>query len=627
MTTLLTQTYARTLTHLIDEIAEYKQHKIEVWLFEAQHDRAKIESALIKQGFNLKIYSAYKPLVTFFLDERNDHDYQSLTIEYPIFEGAPEKRFLLECYPLTGCFPNTNIEFKAQTEKTQDPNQLFYQIRAVTPKGEIKQWSIFAPNRFETDFLGQMCLSQTGWIKITDKNQDKQPTIALDMNAIKNQPLMTEFELIFKEAMDAIERDATTTLTQLEQNNQLSKRPLFFEQLKIDLTLPMTDTSLEFGQEIISFQELLHEEFYFSILELLEKLTKPVIGSVDMRTLQTGQIIPAISYQDGPINLTITKQSFDLNVIDKIAIQNDHMTTQVSIDQVATIKTPPTLSQIESLLSEIPGASVCAQSVLGQTILGKYIEGEDRPVLMSGAQHANETSGTLGVLGAAKNLLDGHESSHFVVVPVENPDGYQLHQQFMTISPWHIHHAARYSALGDDLEYRQIEPLYEKSMRYTAIEHVKHVAGKSIDLHINMHGYPSHEWTRPLTGYIPRGFAMWTIPKGLFLIVRHHKNWAKQARALIELVAQDIAKDEQIMAFNSKQIEQYQIYAGDVGFETIHGVACLISEDERSPFPVTVITEYPDETLQGNAFIDAHRTQKITCQSIYQNWQVISELC
>ena len=57
-----------------------------------------------------------------------------------------------------------------------------------------------------------------------------------------------------------------------------------------------------------------------------------------------------------------------------------------------------------------------------------------------------------------------------------------------------MHHAARYTALGDDLEYRVKGALYEKEIRHKAREI------SQAQLHINLHGYPSHERTRPLSG-------------------------------------------------------------------------------------------------------------------------------
>ena len=49
-------------------------------------------------------------------------------------------------------------------------------------------------------------------------------------------------------------------------------------------------------------------------------------------------------------------------------------------------------------------------------------------------------------------------------------------------------------------------PYGEKGARLEAI------ARTSARLHLSLHGYPAHEWTRPLNGYVPHGFSQWTIP-------------------------------------------------------------------------------------------------------------------
>ena len=89
-----------------------------------------------------------------------------------------------------------------------------------------------------------------------------------------------------------------------------------------------------------------------------------------------------------------------------------------------------------------------------------------------------------------------------------------------------MNHAARFTAGGNDLEYMarsyENEPLYK---------------GKELTdagLHLNLHGYPSHEWNRPFNGYIPRGYAEWMLPKGFVLILRYHPDWKQKAQSILE---------------------------------------------------------------------------------------------
>ncbi len=221
-------------------------------------------------------------------------------------------------------------------------------------------------------------------------------------------------------------------------------------------------------------------------------------------------------------------------------------------------------------------------------------------MMISAGQHANETTGVVGALRAANRLIS-RESAHFTISPQENPDGYEIHKRLCALQPHHMHHAARYTALGDDLEYRKGEGLYEKAIR---VEAEKLTGAK---LHVNLHGYPSHEWTRPLSGYVPRSFAMWTLPKGFFLIIRHHASWERQAEELIDRVTKHLAAIDGLVAYNNAQIRLFEQHAGETGFRIINGFPCLVGVDDRHTVPLTLITEYPDETIYGDAFVRTYR--------------------
>jgi hypothetical protein len=181
-----------------------------------------------------------------------------------------------------------------------------------------------------------------------------------------------------------------------------------------------------------------------------------------------------------------------------------------------------------------------------------------------------------------------------------------------------MHHAARYTALGDDLEYRTEQPLYEKGIRVQA----EQLSGAK--LHLNLHGYPAHEWTRPLSGYVPRNFAMWTLPKGFFLVVRHHPNWGQAAEKLTADVTEKLATIPGLLEANCQQIALFETHAGSAGFRLVNGFPCLISSDERHGVPLTLITEYPDETIYGPAFIDGHTAQTAFVLAAYEAYQKLN---
>ncbi|WMN57983.1 hypothetical protein NI390_16990 [Vibrio fluvialis] len=225
----------------------------------------------------------------------------------------------------------------------------------------------------------------------------------------------------------------------------------------------------------------------------------------------------------------------------------------------------------------------------------------------------------VGVLRAA-GLLSQQANAHLVISPLENPDGYALHQALIQSNPHHMHHAARYTALGDDLEYRTAEPLYEKAIRKQA------QALSQAQLHVNLHGYPSHEWTRPFSGYVPQGFEMWTIPKGFFLVVRHldTPQWQEYAERFVDALTLELQHCSEVIAMNRKQIALYEQHAGETGFRMINGYPCFVSSVEQADFPLQLITEYPDESIYGDDFIAGHTVQMETVLAAYRVHQSLS---
>ena len=139
-------------------------------------------------------------------------------------------------------------------------------------------------------------------------------------------------------------------------------------------------------------------------------------------------------------------------------------------------------------------------------------------------------------------------------------------------------------------------------------------------MHINLHGYPAHEWTRPLSGYVPRGFGLWTIPKGFFLILRHHAGWHTEGRAMLEAVSAAVSKIPGLLAYNARQMALYEQHAGELPFEILHGCACSQTQTNHRGAPVTLITEFPDETITGEDFCFAHRVQMEAALAAQRAW-------
>ena len=573
MTLIFDRTFTRTLDSLRHDLAGHQGHTIEAWLFNDAPTRRVAECAFAQQGLTTRFRSAYKPLLHFFLEdlEITTRSFSDITVIYPTHPVAAPTRFLLESYPLAALVGTTPLSFQAGSRHDGR-----YEV-ILTHQGRTTRHHVFAPNRLHCDAVGQDHLSPTGWLRITDATG----------NLLRDERLDTDFEQLFADTMRAVAVQDWGT-----------EAP-FFEELNITVALPGHDQPLPGDYGDMSLHEALHEDFYFALLEFFQVKSGHPPGG---RGGQPGQIVPDIRAGGHSPSVRVDTRPLSTRERD-------------GADQKLEQATRPlTSAQIAKELAKIRGDLLTASSRAGRQVSARYHKGTDRPVMISGGQHANEVTGPIGALRAAQALTQRDEA-HFIISPLENPDGYALHQRLIVSHPRHMHHAARYTALGDDLEYRQSGDLLEKDIRQKAQEI------STAQLHINLHGYPAHEWTRPLAGYVPRGFDMWTLPRGFFLILRHHAAWKTEAHDFITQVTQQLASVPDLLAFNQASIDLYRIHSGETELDLINGFPCWICANDQQSAPLTLITEYPDETIYGDAFIAGHRAQMAAVIAAYDTWQ------
>ncbi len=582
--TLLDLTLPRTLQIWVKQFekSKWRGARIEGWLFEGQAARRSAEQRLAAAGVQARLRSAYKPLLHYFLEEIDLATLAAVRIRYPVHRHASARRFLLEAYPLAALLAPCDVEFLPGDE------QLAYQLDLTLRDGRPLRASVAAPNRVHIDHLGTTQLSPTGWLRA---QQEGDPKPRLD------RAEQTDYEQLFERVLETI-----------EQHPWPAQEP-YFERLNIRVDLPGFEQALALQHEVVSSLEALHEDLYFSLLEIFQRRSGRPEND---RRLQPGQIVPDVRASNAAPRVRIFFSPFDVQTQDQLGA------SRPSVEQaIETLERAVHPQRIAAELERLTGQRIAAVSRQGRAVLGLYQAGPGAAVLISGGQHANETSGVVGALRAAQTLA-ARGNANFALIALENPDGYALQRELCAQHPHHMLHAARYSALGDDIEYREQAPLYERAAREQAL------VLSGAQLHINLHGYPAHEWTRPLCGYVPRGFDLWTLPKGFFLILRHHPGWQAEGRALLEQVCAAIIKVPGLRAFNARQMKLYQQHAGALSFEVLHGVACSLSESSRPGAPVTLITEFPDETVEGQAFRFAHQVQMQAALAATSAWQTLA---
>jgi hypothetical protein len=556
MTVLLDIELERTLDALVERFSkpEWRGFLLEAWLFEGEAARRKAELQLYHAGVTARLHSAYKPLVCHFLE----HGLPSGPIRLPCHPAAEPGRFLLEAYPLA-----------AMAEPPHEFLPGALELDYVLADGSL----VFAPNRIRHDPMRSPALSPCGWLRVW-----RGPDLIVD------ERLPTEYERAHDKVMAAVTA------------RSWSEHTPYFEVLHVEVHTGGIQRPLDVGHDCIDTQEALHEDLYFGLQTLFLSLAGRERGD---RRLRMGQIVPEVFATEGPtrVKVSITRRLPD---VPASGVQElDHATQALDASQIAAV------------MGTLPGERTVLQSLQGREVILLHREAAVRlggirhGLVVTAGQHANETSGVVGLLRAAPELLAGSDAS-VALVALENPDGYALHRRLCATHPHHMHHAARFTALGDDLEARQTAPYLETSARRFAISRT------AARLHISLHGYPAQEWARPFAGYVPQGYADWMLPRGFFLIFRHHPGLRAQALRFLRALTAELAHDARLVEMNRFQLKLRQAHGQAEDALVMSDIPVRLAENTQSRVPFMMITEYPDETLTGEAFIRAHDTQRAT---------------
>src|SRR4051812_4211901 len=194
-------------------------------------------------------------------------------------------------------------------------------------------------------------------------------------------------------------------------------------------------------------------------------------------------------------------------------------------------------------------------------------------IFITGRQHANEVSSTSHILRFAellvtdKNYKDILKKVNVVLHPVENPDGAQMAYELQKLTPNHMLHAGRYSALGQDVAslVGVADPLLPESLVRTRVWR-----DWLPDIYLNPHGYPSHEWVQPFAGYVPPGFRTYLSTRGWYTTIGtlrdpRYPNHADATEALREAIVREINANPDVRAMDLRHQARYRKWAYGFG--------------------------------------------------------------
>jgi len=194
-------------------------------------------------------------------------------------------------------------------------------------------------------------------------------------------------------------------------------------------------------------------------------------------------------------------------------------------------------------------------------------------VFITGRQHANEVSSTSHILRFAELLATDKsykeilKKVNVVLHPVENPDGAQMAYDLQKLTPSHMLHAGRYSALGQDVASLVgfPDPLLPESLVRTRVWR-----DWLPDIYLNPHGYPSHEWVQPFAGYVPPGFRTYLSTRGWYTTIGtlrdpRYPNHSEATEAIREAIVREINANPDVRAMDLRHQARYRKWAYGFG--------------------------------------------------------------
>jgi hypothetical protein len=205
----------------------------------------------------------------------------------------------------------------------------------------------------------------------------------------------------------------------------------------------------------------------------------------------------------------------------------------------------------------------------GKLVSRKKLTTHKPTIFVLGRQHANEISSTnygfniAWLLAKDVTYKKYLKELNIIIEPMENPDGSALAVELQKLTPHHMLHAGRYSALGTDIGYHTDNPdtlITEARVR-------KEIYDKWLpDIFLNNHGYPSHEWVQQFSNYSPYQFRAYWIPRGWYYFHRGLNRIGthfhqKAGKRIVEIISSNMKKDVELYETNLRIYERYRRWA------------------------------------------------------------------
>ncbi len=537
-------------------------------------------------------------------------------------------RWLQELYPADELLSST-LGADVRFNLAEQPQEHVYLLKAYRPDGTLAANEGFSPVHAARLYLPEFpqrgrVHPPTGLLKVTQSDR-VIAELAIDTDA-------EAFWTTFQEQVLPRLRGA------LGESPDAANQP-FFGKLVVEVAASEDDRRLNIREEQISPLDALHEDIYFYTLDYLNELGLSLTGKP---WPAPGAVEPWVVAGEGGLTARVrlyarpALNTAHVDHLPKTAAELPERAAESIPDDV--VIGPDQLPHYLAYLAKLPGVKVwraglsfggrptwalsVAPPTAGAIAPPQKLSAWRPTLLVNARRHANEVSSTNSILRLAELAATQGLGINLVLSPMENADGAAVHYAMQQQHPTWKLHAARFNAAGVDFGFDCFagEPRFGESRTLPTLWR-----GALPDVFLDDHGYPSHEWVQPFSGYnSPPYFpTSWWMPNaaiyGIHRMMDPEQFPANAAvqDGLRDALAERLTADPEIEGYTRTLLERFVTYGqrhvpAKFPLEMHNGFVSLARRVKAGPtertfvgrFPhitlAELITEVPDETAQGD---------------------------
>ncbi|SHF05058.1 Zinc carboxypeptidase [Desulfacinum infernum DSM 9756] len=268
--------------------------------------KERLEKILAAKGYepSLEVYNAYKPGLCWLLEKvmpalrdmaRSDATRaEAVELSFAPFRGAQgamemRTRWLQEIYPGPDLLAQALGWDPARVHIRQDTRQeTAYRVRAWNREGRVLLDEAFTPRWTSLSYYGRIPPSQTVHPTTAGVRLWNQDGMALDRSMPTDREVF--WRIFGKRWLPALQRAMEARL----KREDPERLRAFWEEIRIRVAVPESETLLGLDQERISPMEALHEDLYFTLLEFHKDFARRFVLP---ETVQLGQVMPVVAWK------------------------------------------------------------------------------------------------------------------------------------------------------------------------------------------------------------------------------------------------------------------------------------------------------------------------------------------